>query len=56
MLTTVCGIGALVLIWLLYPKPFDYPGAVKDSLTFMQVCTQALPCDPHRVVPHCVAC
>jgi len=36
VLTTVCGIGALVLIWLLYPKPFDYPGAVKDSLTFMQ--------------------
>lgn len=39
MLTTICGIGALVLIWLLYPKPFDYPGAVNDSLTFMQVCS-----------------
>lgn len=37
MLTTVCGIGALVLIWVLYPKPFDYQGAIKSNFVFLQV-------------------
>lgn len=36
VLTTVCGIGALVLIWLLYPKPFDYSGAIRNNFVFLQ--------------------
>lgn len=37
VLTTVCGIGALVLIWVLYPKPFDYQGAIRSNFVFLQV-------------------
>ncbi len=31
------GVAALVLIWLLYPKGFDYPGAIADNVTYFQV-------------------
>ncbi len=31
------GVAALVLIWLLYPKGFDYPGAIADNITYFQV-------------------
>lgn len=30
------GVAALVLIWLLYPKGFDYPGAISDNITYFQ--------------------
>ena len=36
------GIAALVLIWLLYPKNFDYPGAITDNVTFYQACVLVL--------------
>jgi len=50
VLTTVCGIGALVLVWLLYPKPFDYPGAVKDSLTFLQASRRLVICRSSKLL------
>jgi hypothetical protein len=36
-LSFLVGVAALVLIWLLYPKDFDYTGAVADNVTYFQV-------------------
>ena len=34
ILSFVCGIGALVIVWLLYPKDIAYGTALKDSYLF----------------------
>ena len=34
ILSFVCGIGALVIVWLLYPKDIAYGTALKDSVLF----------------------
>lgn len=31
------GVAALVLIWLLYPKDFDYTGGIADNVTYFKV-------------------
>ena len=36
-LSFLVGVAALVLIWLLYPKDFDYTSAVADNVTYFQV-------------------
>lgn len=36
-LSFLVGIAALILIWLLYPKDFDYSSAVTDNVTYFQV-------------------
>jgi hypothetical protein len=35
-LSFLVGVAALVLIWLLYPKDFDYPTAIQDNVTYFQ--------------------
>lgn len=30
-MTFTCGLGAIVIVWLLYPKDVSYPSALKES-------------------------
>jgi hypothetical protein len=36
-LSFIMGVAALVLIWLLYPKDFDYTGGIADNVTYFKV-------------------
>ena len=36
-LSFIVGVAALVLIWLLYPKDFDYTGGIADNVTYFKV-------------------
>jgi hypothetical protein len=36
-LSFLVGVAALVLIWLLYPKDFDYTSGIADNVTYFKV-------------------